>query len=406
MHSLAEPNMQVDVVVAGHICLDLIPKLGEEYAHVGNLVQPGRLVQTGPASVSLGGCVGNTGLALHRLGAKTRLIGKVGDDPLGNLLSDSLVQHGPNLNEGMVVAPGEATSYSIVINPPGVDRSFLHCSGANDTFSAHDLAPSAFAEARILHFGYPPLMKEIMADGGNALASVLQTAQSQGVLTSLDLAMPAAGKPSVVNWKAWLTTVLPAVDLFVPSLDEILLMLDPDAFRRADEAAQGENLASVIEIGLLEELAADLGGMGASIILIKLGDEGLYLRTDEDTTAILSNRLNSGQTNWQRWSNLQMICPCFDVDVEGTTGAGDCTIAGFLMAILAGYDPERALQAATAVGAFCVQSADATSGIPVWTAIESMVQGSHPQKAPTLSLESWSRCRDTGVFSPAPDRHS
>ena len=44
---------------------------------------PGRLLQIGPATFSTGGPVSNTGLALHRLGIATRLMGKVGDDLLG-----------------------------------------------------------------------------------------------------------------------------------------------------------------------------------------------------------------------------------------------------------------------------------------------------------------------------------
>ena len=51
------------VVVAGHICLDIIPVLAEEPD-----LRPGSLVEIGPAALSAGGPVGNVGLALHRLG--------------------------------------------------------------------------------------------------------------------------------------------------------------------------------------------------------------------------------------------------------------------------------------------------------------------------------------------------
>ena len=63
-----------EVVVAGHICLDVIPGLTQAPD-----LTPGRLVVVGPSAVSTGGPVGNVGLALHRLGVPVRLMGKIGD---------------------------------------------------------------------------------------------------------------------------------------------------------------------------------------------------------------------------------------------------------------------------------------------------------------------------------------
>src|SRR3954453_4168360 len=136
-----------EVVVAGHVCLDVIPRLDGPAA-----LAPGSLVNVGPADLPTGGSVLNTGLALHRLGVGGRLVGRVGDDLFGTGVLDAPRDRDPALAAGMVVAPGEATSYSIVISPPGVDRSFLHCPGANDTFTAEDVPDEALAGARIVHF--------------------------------------------------------------------------------------------------------------------------------------------------------------------------------------------------------------------------------------------------------------
>jgi len=73
-----------DAVVAGHVCLDIIPDLS---AHpefrLDALLRPGHLVEIGPAAFSTGGPVSNTGLALHRLGIRTLLMGKVGNHLFG-----------------------------------------------------------------------------------------------------------------------------------------------------------------------------------------------------------------------------------------------------------------------------------------------------------------------------------
>jgi sugar/nucleoside kinase (ribokinase family) len=69
------------------------------------------------------------------------------------------------------------------------------------------------------------------------------------------------------------------------------------------------------------------------------------------------------------------------VQVEGTTGAGDSTIAGFLSQIIRDVPLETALNFGAAVGAFCCEGADATSGIPARKAVEARLQTRWPQLA-------------------------
>ena len=75
---------EYDVVVAGHICLDLTPRFSEESGrNFATLLKPGKLIEVGEASISTGGMVSNTGLALYKLGIKTTAMAKVSDDALG-----------------------------------------------------------------------------------------------------------------------------------------------------------------------------------------------------------------------------------------------------------------------------------------------------------------------------------
>ncbi|HQB83782.1 MAG TPA: hypothetical protein PLR50_09830, partial [Candidatus Rifleibacterium sp.] len=97
------------------------------------VMQPGKLVDMGPAVLSTGGSVANTGMALKRLGLPVRLMGKVGRDAFGAAVCDVFRTHDETLVKTMIVDPAVATSYTVVINPPGIDRIFLHCPGANDT---------------------------------------------------------------------------------------------------------------------------------------------------------------------------------------------------------------------------------------------------------------------------------
>ncbi len=237
-----------NVVVAGHICLDVIPDLGHlPEGRFASLFQPGQIVSVGPAAFSTGGLVSNTGLALFRLGIATRLVAKVGDDLFGTMVTHLVRRDRPSLAEGLAASAADTTSYTIIINPPGVDRIFLHCPGANDTFCAQDIDYSLLAGASLFHFGYPPLMRQMYADDGQELAKIFKQAKAAGVTTSLDMAFPdPSSEGGKANWSKILSSVLPDVDLFQPSVEELLFMLRREEYERlANQSSRGDVLAGV-----------------------------------------------------------------------------------------------------------------------------------------------------------------
>ena len=399
MNPLTMTNSPVfDVVVAGHICVDITPELKSSHANVSTIVSPGRLTHVGPARLSLGGAVANTGLALHRLGARTALSSLIGNDWLGDVLLATLQRRDPLLAKHMRTADGQASSYTIVISPPQVDRAFLHCPGANDLFVAEDLDLDLIRQARWLHFGYPPLMRGVFADGGLALAAQFDRIQQAGVLISLDMAMPDANAVSgQVNWRNWLAAVLPNVDMFAPSFDEILWMLRRDRFDQLADRANGANLASVADGETLSGLADELLALGAPIVAIKLGDQGLYLRTAVDLSKI-ARRAPAESVAKDEWCGRELLAPCFQVPVVGTTGAGDSTVAGLLMAILRYQSIEQSLLSAVRVRRWRVQSRDGEQGIPPWERLASDPAADWQHPASKLDLRGWSRAI-TGVHA-------
>jgi len=379
-------DRRADIVVAGHICVDVLPVFAEHTTTLDTLFIPGTLVEVGPAIVTAGGAVSNTGLALHRLGVPTRLMGKVGTDLFGDALLGILRAHDEALARGMIVGQDKATSYTIVISPPGVDRIFLHCSGANDSFTADDVDMSETAGARMFHFGYPPLMRRMYLDRGTELATLMQRAKAVGLTTSLDMAFPdpnsEAGR---IDWAEILTRVLPYVDLCLPSFDELLFMLDRPRF---DALRDRDKQTAVIDGVLLGTLAERLLDMGVAMAVLKLGDQGLYLRTTSSaerltTTGIKALPRNTG------WLGRELLAPCFKVQIAGTTGAGDCTIAGFLAGLLKGLDIEDVMAGAVAVGACSVESPDATGGVPDWDTVQRRVKSGWARHDITLPLHGW-----------------
>jgi len=368
------------IIVAGHCCLDIIPSFAST---ADGELHPGKLVDVGPAVLAPGGTVSNVGLSLSRLGVPARMEGKVGDDHFGRILLTLYRERDPALADGMIVSQGEVTSYSVVISPPGSDRIFLHCSGANHTFSAADFLHQTFEGAAILHFGYPPLMRGMYRDGGADLAAIMREARQHGLFTSLDMALPdPASEAGRVDWRALLQTVLPFVDAFLPSIEETLFMLDR---ARYDELRAQYGMAGVIEgvdAALLARLSDKSLSWGAHIVGLKLGDQGFYLRTAQDmgSTALL---------NPADWADRELLVPCFQTVVAGTTGAGDATIAGLLTALLAGMAPEAAIRSAVAVGAYSVEHVDATSGVHSWDETQRRLQMDWATCPVRLPLAGW-----------------
>jgi sugar/nucleoside kinase (ribokinase family) len=355
-----------DAIVAGHICLDIIPDLRSSAKdQFEATLQPGRLVLVGAVDYCTGGPVSNTGLALTKLGIRTQLMGKVGDDLFGRALQDFVKTYGADLADAMVVDPAAYTSYTIVISPPGVDRIFLHHPGANDTFGADDVRYDLIADSRLFHFGYPPLMKRMYEASGLQLVQIFRRAKETGVTTLLDMALPDPSSPAGrVDWGIILHSVLPYVDLFLPSIEEILFMLRPATYRALCAEAGGLNILSFIRPELLSDLSQELIELGTRIVALKLGDRGLYLRTAglHDLEALGRAR----PSDLVAWADKELWAPCFQARMADTTGSGDATIAGLLSALLRDLSVEEAITAAVAVGACNVEAADALSGIRSW----------------------------------------
>jgi len=347
-----------EVVVAGHICLDVFPTL----AGGALSFRPGQLVEAGPVVFATGGPVSNTGLALHKLGIVTRLMGKVGDDLFGQAILQFIAECGAELAGGMIIAPGEASSYSIILSPPDADRMFIHAPGCNATFGADDVRYDTLELARLFHFGYPPLMERMYAHNGAELAVMFRRVKAMGLTTSLDLSMPdpnsAAGR---ADWHAILAATLPYVDVFLPSAEEILLMLYRPLYDRFAAMPGSSRPLEHITPQIISEMGQKLLDMGAKIVALKLGERGLYLRTAGESKLAQMGR---GQVQEiAEWSDRELWAPCFTARVVGTTGAGDATIAGFLAGMLWGMSPEMSLEHGCAQGACSVEAVDALSGL-------------------------------------------
>jgi sugar/nucleoside kinase (ribokinase family) len=220
-------------------------------------------------------------------------------------------------------------------------------------------------------------MERFYQGDGAELVEMYQRAKATGVTTSLDMALPGADSPAGrANWPFILRRTLPYVDVFLPSFEELLFMLRPEEYARLNAETGGELLSGVSR-SLLRSLSDELLGLGARIVGIKLGHLGFYLRAG--SAASLAEMGRARPADIDSWADCETITPCFKVNVVGTVGSGDCTIAGFLSALLRDLPAAEAARMAVAVGACNVEAADALSGVQTWEETVTRVQSGWEQ---------------------------
>lgn len=363
--------MKKKIISAGHICIDITPvfPLENRCSEVSELLVPGKLIHMKPADVHTGGSVANTGLALKLLGADVQLLGKVGNDAFGTMIRDLLAGYGAG---GLIVDEESSTSYSVVLAIPGIDRIFLHSPGANNTFTNADIPEEALSDAALFHFGYPPVMKKLYENDGAELAAILRRMKERDIATSLDMtSVDPNSDAGRVDWVKILTAVLPYTDFFVPSFEELCFMLDRERYDAL--SAKGGDMAEGLDMEKdVKPLAAKCLELGCRTVLIKCGTSGMYFRTaDRQTMAQVGSRL---ELDARIWASREGIQPCFRADqVLSGTGAGDTSIAAFLMAAAEGKSPEQCVALAAAEGACAVTAYDALSGLKPLDVLEARI---------------------------------
>jgi sugar/nucleoside kinase (ribokinase family) len=320
------------IIVAGHVCVDLIPTLpGSES------LEPGSLAEIGPLEIRPGGCVANTGRVLAELGRDVSLMADIGDDSLGALLAEALATWRVDA-AGVRRVDGGATSYSLILDHPGGDRVVWHHTGANAGFDGSRIDASGSC---LLHLGYPSLLPAMHADGGSALLETLERASGAGLTTSLNLAVVDPDSPAGrVAWPEVLGSVLPVTDVISASA--------------ADLASAG--VAGSAEPAHMDELAAGLVRDGAAVALVTAGSAGACLRTAGSSRLRRAGRCLADHAD--EWADVELFATPPALTPVRTVGAGDAATAGLLSALVADRCPPDWLRAAVAAAATVVSGTD------------------------------------------------
>lgn len=310
MRDLAEPgsgSAPAPVVCAGVVVAD---HLSTPISHVP---APGELVPADDLILNIGGCATNAAVVLAKLGIRTQVCGRVGDDAFGRFIADTLREHRVDPS-GLKVDPNRATSQSLVINVQGQDRRFVHSFGANHGFEAADLDACfdpAWPAPRVLYLGGLFVLPGLETD---ALAERFERARKLGTIVVLDVVIPGPG-----DYAPTLRQVLPHVDVFLPNTDEATLILGtPDPLRQALSFRE----------------------MGVRRVVVTRGDQGAVAVSD----------------------SIRARIGTYSVPYVDGTGGGDAFDSGYIAGLVEGRSEVDCLQLATALGASCVRAVGTTAG--------------------------------------------
>jgi sugar/nucleoside kinase (ribokinase family) len=364
-----EINRPIDAIVAGYLGVDIAPGFGKRKSgSFAELFQPGKLIETEGLHFSLGGVVANTGFAMRKFGQNVALMGCVGADALGDIAIRLFAEAG--VTQGIRRIDSADTAYGIVIAPPGMDRLFLEYPGCNRAFASNNIDYEIVGKSRLFHFGYPPLMDALWHNGARELKGILERVHRQETVISLDMSLPDAASPAgKADWWTILSEVLPLTDIFVPSIEELLFMIEPDLYSSILKEAAGRDIIDLILENEYKRIADKVLMMGVKILFVKAGHKGAFLITGnlsglKSSPLLLSSQIEFPDGIW--------LAP-FPVDSErfqNASGAGDCAVAGFLSALLKGEDIVTAGKYAMMAGRDNLYGNDAVFGLQQWSCME------------------------------------
>lgn len=286
-----------DLISTGVICADVMVR------PVENLPPRGSLALVPHLEMHLGGLAGVTATVFSQLGGQAAFVGRIGRDSFGDYLLSCLEKNGVATDRVRRDQRHGSAATVVTITDSG-ERTFMHHMGTNAEVCEEDLDFDYTRTANVFHWGGPGITPKLE---GEAMGRILAQLKDEGVTTSMDTCYDGKG--------VW----LPLIEAALPHLDIV--------FSSAEEARHytgQEKIADIAQFFL---------AYGVTTVVIKLGENGMYIAQDDFAGHI----------------------PAFDIEVVDTTGAGDAACGGFLYAMQQGWAVEQCGRFANAVGALTVQ---------------------------------------------------
>lgn len=318
--------------------LDLIT-IGRSSVDLYGTQVGGRLEDMGSFEKYIGGSPTNIAAGTARLGLKSALITRVGDEHMGRFIREELEREGVDTT-GVITDPDRLTALVLlgIRDQEQFPLIFVRTDCADMALCEDDIDPDFIARARCVtatgtHLSHPRTEAAVL--------KALRLARASGAKTALDidyrpnlwgLAGHGAGEERFIESDkvtAKLQSTLQHFDLIVGTEEEFHI-----AGGSTDTIAA---LRAVREVSRAV-LVCKRGPMGAAAF-----------------TGAIPDTLDEGQSG-----------PGFPIEVFNVLGAGDGFMSGLLKGWLTGEDWPTALTYANACGAFAVSRHGCTPAYPSW----------------------------------------
>ena len=308
-----------DVITMGRVGVDLYPE------QVGVALEDVRTFQK-----SLGGSATNVAVAAARLGARSAVITKVGDDPFGNYVRQAL--------------DGFGVDRRWVGTDPDLRTPLVFC----EIHPPDDFPLLFYREPKAPDLNIEPGELDLPAIRAARLLWTTGTGLSQEPSRSATL-LALESRRDAAN------------AITVHDLDHrpVLWPDDREAGRWARDAvrlatvAVGNETEVEVAVGTRDphEASRALLELGVELAIVKLGPEGVLGRTRDKLIELDPVRL----------------------DVLNGLGAGDAFGGSLSYALLAGWEPERALRLANAAGALVASRLACADEMPTLAELRELV---------------------------------
>lgn len=333
----------LDVITIGRASVDLY---GQQ---IGS-----RLEDVTSFAKSVGGCPANIAIGTARLGLRSALLSRVGNEQFGRFLREQLAREGVDL-DGLKTDPERLTALAIlsVESDKSFPLLFYRDNCADIALDEGDIDPAFIARARSVvvtgtHFAKPSpeaaqrkAMKLMREAGGKVVLDIDYRPNLWG------LAGHDAGDNRYIASAAVsdrMKTVLPGCDLIVGTEEEVLI-------------ASGEN-------ELLSALKT-IRALSAATIVLKRGPMGCIVYD-----GAIPGDLEDG-----------IVGKGFPIEVYNVLGAGDAFMSGFLRGWLGGESLQTAATWANACGAFAVSRLLCAPEIPTFAELQYFLAHGSPHRA-------------------------
>ncbi len=334
---------ELDVITIGRSSVDLY---GQQIG--------ARLEDIGSFAKSVGGCPSNIAIGTARLGLRSGLITRVGDEQMGRFIKEQMAREGVSL-EGIATDKERLTSLVLlsVENDKTFPLIFYRENCADSALSEADIDPDFIRASRAVlvtgtHFA--------RAHNSAAQKKAIRIAKETGgkVIFDIDyrpnlwgLAGHAAGEERYIKSdkvSESLQAILPDCDLIVGTEEEVHI------------AGGSEDTLTALR---------KIRSLSKATIVLKRGPMGCVVYPDA-----IPARLEDG-----------IVGKGFPIEVYNVLGAGDSFMSGFLRGWLKGEDHATSATWANACGAFAVSRLLCSPEIPTWDELQYFLNVGSPHRA-------------------------